>query len=130
MACVVCKLGDDCGPMQRTDCCGQPFHWNKSCARELGIRVRRGGPTGDLRCAPQCTPCGPPEGEGEPRADNWQLRLLNKFQAEREANDRLKRDDPAAYERGEDARADAHVEVLPLWRDLQGLRQQRPPRAR
>ena len=33
MACVVCKLGDDCGPMQRTDCCDQPFHWNSSCAR-------------------------------------------------------------------------------------------------
>ena len=59
MACVVCNLGDDCGPMQRTDCCDQPFHWNASCARTLGIRVRRGGPTGDLCCAPQCAPCGP-----------------------------------------------------------------------
>ena len=75
MACVVCKLGDDCGPMQRTDCCDQPFHWNSSCARALGIRVRRGGPTGDLRCVPQwqwqCAPCED-EGEdtGEPKCED------------------------------------------------------------
>ena len=71
-ACVVCGLeGDGCGPMQRTDCCDQPFHWNASCARTLGIRVRRGGPTGDLRCAPQCAPCEP-----EDTGDDWQRRLL------------------------------------------------------
>ena len=71
MACVVCELGEACGPMQRTDCCGKPFHWNRSCASALGIRARRGGPTGDLRCAPHCMPCVP-EGAG----DDWQLRLL------------------------------------------------------
>ena len=89
MACVVCKLGDDCGPMQRTDCCDQPFHWNSSCARALGIRARRGGPTGDLRCAPRCTPCEP-----EDTGDDWQVSLFDKIMAEREANERLKREDP------------------------------------
>jgi hypothetical protein len=39
MACVVCELGDECGPMQRTDCCEKPFHWDRSCARALGIRT-------------------------------------------------------------------------------------------
>ena len=95
MACIVCELGEVCGPMQRTDCCGKPFHWNNSCARTLGIRARRGGPTGDLRCAPQCTPCEP---EGEDAGDDWQVRSFKELMAEREANDRLKRDDPAAYE--------------------------------
>ena len=91
MACVVCGLeGDGCGPMQRTDCCDQPFHWNTSCARALGIRARRSGPTGDLRCAPQCAPCEPSEDAG----DDWQRRLLLEW----EANDRLKREDPAAFE--------------------------------
>ena len=91
MACVVCGLeGDGCGPMQRTDCCDQPFHWNTSCARALGIRARRGGPTCDLRCAPQCAPCEPEEDAG----DDWQRRLLLEW----EANDRLKREDPAAFE--------------------------------
>ena len=90
MACVVCGLeGDGCGPMLRTDCCDTPFHWNSSCARALGIRARRGGPTGDLRCAPQCAPCEP-----EDTGDDWQRRLLLEW----EANDRLKREDPAAYE--------------------------------
>ena len=98
MACVVCKLSDDCGPIQRTDCCGQPFHWNSSCARSLGIRERRGGPTGDLRCAPQCTPCGPPEGEGEPEGDGWQLSVFDELMAEREADDRLRAEDPATFE--------------------------------
>eukprot|EP00966_Prymnesium_polylepis_P052919 1225788-Prymnesium_polylepis.1 len=28
--------------MQRTDCCGKPFHWNRSCASTLGIHARRG----------------------------------------------------------------------------------------
>jgi hypothetical protein len=31
-------------------------------------------------------------------ADDWQLRLFDKIMAEQEANDRLKREDPAAYE--------------------------------
>ena len=92
MACAVCKLeGDSCGPMLRTDCYDKPFHWNSSCARELGIRVRRGGPTGDLRCASQCMPCEP-EGEGEPEGDNWQQRL---FKAKREVSDGLRAEDPA-----------------------------------
>ena len=40
MACVVCGLeGDGSGPMQRTDCCDQPFHWNTSCARERRQRA-------------------------------------------------------------------------------------------
>ena len=90
MACVVCKLGGDCGPMVRTDCCDQPFHWNRSCARALGIRACRGAPTGNLRCVPQCAPCEPSEDTG----DDWQRRLLLEW----EANDRLKREDPAAYE--------------------------------
>ena len=94
MACVVCKLeGDGCGPMLRTDCCDTPFHWNSSCARALGIRARRGGPTGDLRCAPQCAPCEP-----EDTGDDWQVSLFNKIMAEREANDRLRAEDPAAFE--------------------------------
>ena len=59
---------------------------------------------GDLRCAPRCKPC---EDEG----DDWLHHLL--VLLEGEANDRLKREDPAAYERGEDARAAAHVQVLP-----------------
>ena len=95
MACVVCRLeGDDCGPMRRTDCCDRPFHWNSSCARALGIRAHRGGPTGDLRCTPQCAPCEPPEDT----TDDWQLCLFDKIVAEREANDRLRADDPAAFE--------------------------------
>jgi hypothetical protein len=69
--------------MQRTDCCDQPFHCNSSCARSLG-----------LRCAPQCAPCGPPEDT----ADDWQQRLSNQLRAEREANDRLRAEDPAANE--------------------------------
>ena len=80
MACVVCGLeGDDCGPTLRTDCCAQPFHWNTSCARGLGIRARRGGPTGDLRCAPQCAPCEPPEDT----ADDWQRHLFDEMMARR-----------------------------------------------
>ena len=95
MACVVCGLeGDGCGPMQRTDCCDKPFHWNRSCARALGIHAHRGGPTGDLRCAPQCAPCEPPEDTG----DDWQVSLFDKIMAEREANDRLRAEDPAAHE--------------------------------
>ena len=92
MACVVCELGDDCVPIQRTECCHKPFHWNSSCAHALGIRARRGDPTGDLRCAPRCTPCEP-EGAG----DDWQRSLFNKIMAECEANERLEREDPAAY---------------------------------
>ena len=94
MACVVCGLeGDGCGPMQRTDCCGQPFHWNRSCARALGIRVRRGAPAGDLCCAPHCTPCEP-----EDTGDDWQVSPFDKIMAERVANDRLRAEDPAAFE--------------------------------
>ena len=94
MACVVCMLGDDCGTMLRTDCCDQPFHWSRSCARALGIRVRRNGPTDNLRCAPQCAPCEPPGDTG----DDWQRHLFDKMMAEREANDRLSVEDPAAFE--------------------------------
>ena len=92
--------------MQRTDCCDQPFHCNSSCARSLG-----------LRCAPQCAPCGPPEDT----ADDWQQRLSNHIRAEREANQRPPARRGPRRERGQDARADAYVQVLPLRRDLQGL---------
>ena len=94
MAYVVCKLGDECGPMQRMHRLLRPA---LPLEQQLHARVRhpccaRGGPTGDLRCAPQCTPCEP-EGPG----DDWQLCLFDKIMAEREANERLKREDPAAY---------------------------------
>ena len=54
--------------------------------------VRRGARV-DLRCAPQCTPCEP-----EAAGDDWQRRLFDKIMAEREANERLKREDLAAFE--------------------------------
>jgi hypothetical protein len=39
----------------------------------------------------RCTPC-----ETEGAGDDWQLRLLDELRAEREANERVKRDDPAS----------------------------------
>ena len=51
MACIVCEEGDDCGPVQLTDCCVKPFHWDHLCARALGIQVKTCGPVGDLLCA-------------------------------------------------------------------------------
>ena len=56
--------------------------------------MRRGGPTGDLCCAPQCAPQCAPCNEPEDTGDDWQRRLLLEW----EANDRLRAEDPAAYE--------------------------------
>ena len=41
-------------------------------------------------------PCTGMEAEGE--GNDWQRRLFDEIMTEREANDRLKREDPAAYE--------------------------------
>ena len=75
------------GPRCRT--CSRTFRPPRPAASNglIGIRARGGGPCGDILCASQCKPC---EDEG----DDWQHCLL----LEGEANDRLKREDPAAYE--------------------------------
>jgi len=54
MQCIVCNEDKRAGSLQITDCCGKAFHWSKECAETIGIRVRTGGPRGDIFCE-DCT---------------------------------------------------------------------------
>ena len=64
------------------------------------------------------------EGGEKVRSEPFPARhLFGEMMAEREANDRLRAEDLAAFEaKIEDARAAAHVQVLPLRRDLHASR--------
>ena len=50
MECFVCNEDESAGSLQITDCCQRPFHWETRCAETIGIRVRSGGPRGDILC--------------------------------------------------------------------------------